>query len=215
MSYPVEDWVNDLHILSNEEEGGNFIGYRNWGFTIYRTGYTGSSSDQQWQQLLQTIQTAAHKGALSITGTTEQDPAFQELWSLFWLDAREDPALLAGLNIDQLRDLYNSAEEGGGQQQPMNWDYKLRRVFLFADDEVLSEPTATANVKCVDADYRAENYISRNPRVFPQRYFGWMPMRAGSVAELWSRLNDWELSRIAPPTIGGSHLVVWDGVIWC
>ncbi|USP76864.1 uncharacterized protein yc1106_04138 [Curvularia clavata] len=203
MSSSTEEWINNLGIFSDEE----FVGHRNWGFTIYRTGY-GPSSDQQWQQLLQTIQLGARKGALDVTETTEEDPGFQQLWSLFRLDARSDSAL-AGLGIDQLRDLYNSGEGG----QPMNTDYKLHRIFLLADDEALSDPTASI-IKCVDADYRAEDYIPRNTRMGGQRYFGWMPMRAGSVAELWSRLDDWDLCRIAPPTIGGSHLVIWDGHSW-
>jgi hypothetical protein len=108
--------------------------------------------------------------------------------------------------MDQLRQLYNSGEGG----QPMNADYNLHRIFLFADDEVLSDPTASI-VKCVDADYRAEDYIPRNKRMGGQRYFGWMRMRAGSVAELWVCLDLFEMSTIAPLTIGGSHLAVWDG----
>jgi hypothetical protein len=203
MTTSVTDWLTGLRLPSDWE----FVGYRNWGFTIYRTGY-GPSSDQQWQQLLQTIQTSAHKEALSVTESTEEDPGFQELWSLFRLDARSDPAL-AGLDMDQLRQLYNSGEGG----QPMNADYKLHRIFLFADDEVLSDPAGSI-VKCVDADYRAEDHISRNPRVGRQRYFGWMPMKAGSVAEFWSRLDLDDMSEIAPQTIGGSHLIIWQGGRW-
>ncbi|KAI4948995.1 hypothetical protein J4E91_005457 [Alternaria rosae] len=199
MTTTVEEWMGNLCVYEDDE----FVRHRNWGFTMYRTGY-GPSSDQQWQRLLQTIQTNAHEGALDATGTEEDDPGFQQLWSLFRLDARSDPAL-AGLDMNQLRELYNSGEGA----QPMNTDYKLHRIFLFADDEVLSDPTASI-IKAVDADYRPEDYVSRNPRVGRQRYFGWMPMKAGSVAELWSRLNIWDMSRIAPPTIGGSHLVVWD-----
>lgn len=200
MTTTVETWVNDLHLLPDDE----VVRHRNWGFTIYRTGY-GPLSDQQWQRLLQTIQTRAYEGALSATESTEDNSGFLQLWSLFRLDARSDPAL-AGLDMDQLRQLYNSGEGG----QPMNADYNLHRIFLFADDEVLSDPTASI-VKCVDADYRAEDYIPRNKRMGGQRYFGWMRMRAGSVAELWVCLDLFEMSTIAPLTIGGSHLVVWDG----
>jgi hypothetical protein len=200
MTTTVETWVNDLHLLPDDE----VVRHRNWGFTIYRTGY-GPLSDQQWQRLLQTIQTRAYEGALSATESTEDNSGFLQLWSLFRLDARSDPAL-AGLDMDQLRQLYNSGEGG----QPMNADYNLHRIFLFADDEVLSDPTASI-VKCVDADYRAEDYIPRNKRMGGQRYFGWMRMRAGSVAELWVCLDLFEMSTIAPLTIGGSHLAVWDG----
>ncbi|EMD65301.1 hypothetical protein COCSADRAFT_35365 [Bipolaris sorokiniana ND90Pr] len=203
MTSPSEKLLKNLCVWFNDE----FVGHRNWGFTIYCTGY-GPSSDQQWQKLLQTIQVKAHEGALDRTETTEQDPGFQQIWSLFRLDARSDPAL-ASLGIDRLRDLYNHGEGG----QPMNTDYKLHRIFLFADDEVLSDPAGSI-VKCVDADYRVEDYIPRNTRMGGQRYFGWMPMRAGSVAELWFQLDTWELERIAPLTIGGSHLVIWDGDHW-
>ena len=108
--------------------------------------------------------------------------------------------------MDQLRQLYNSGEGS----QPMNADYHLHRIFLFADDEVLSGPAASI-VKCVDADYRAEDHIPRNKRMGGQNYFGWMRMRAGSVAELWIHLNLFVMSKIASPTIGGGHLVIWDG----
>jgi hypothetical protein len=196
MSTDFERWMDDLRLYVDDE----FVGHRNWGFTIYRTGF---GSDQQWQRLLQTIQTRAYEEAQSATETTEDDPSFQKLWSLFRLDARSDPTL-AGLDIDQLRQLYNSGEGG----QPMNADYKLHRIFLFADDEVLSD-TDTSIVKCVDAGYRAEDYIPQNTRMGGQRYFGWMRMMAGSVVDLWDQLAIFEMSTIAPPTIGGNPLVVW------
>lgn len=200
MTTSAEEWLNELIITSDDE----FASHRHWGFTIYRTGY-GLSSDQQWQRLLETFQTGAHKGALDAIESTEEDPKFQELWSLFRLNARSDPAL-AGLDMDQLRQLYNSGEGG----QPMNADFKLHRIFLLADDEVLSDPAASI-VKCVDVDYRAEDHIPRNNRVGGQRYFGWMRMKAGSLADFWVRLGLAEMSEIAPPTIGGNHLVIWDG----
>lgn len=199
MTTTIERWLNDLRLMSEDE----IVRYKNWGFIVYRTGY-GPSSDQQWQQLLQTIQTGAYEGAQSATESAEADSGFQQLWSLFCLDARSD-SVLAGLDVDQLRQLYNSGEE----DRPMNMDYNLHRVFLFADDEVLSDPAASV-VKCVDADYRAEDHFP-NKRMGGQRYFGWMKMRAENVADLWVRLDFDELSTIAPPTIGGSHLVIWNG----
>jgi hypothetical protein len=170
-------------------------------FTVRATDHyltnNGSDSSKQFRPV--------RMRALSATESTEDNSGFQQLWSLFHLDARSDPAL-AGLDMDQLRQLYNSGEGG----QPMNADYNLHRIFLFADDKVLSDPTASI-IKCVDADYRAEDYVPRNKRMGGQRYFGWMRMRAGSVAELWVCLDLFEMSTIAPLTIGGSHLVVWDG----
>lgn len=198
----IEEWKSDLRCDEGDKER-----YRNWGFTIYRTGY-GPSTDQQWQRLLQTIQTHAHKTTLSVTQATVDDPGFQHIWSLFHLDARSDIAL-AGLDMDQLRLLYNNGDGGG----PMNTDLRSHRVFLVADDEILSDVDAFT-VKCVEVDYRTEDYIPRNPRFGGQRYFGWMPMKAGCVAGLWKHLEFRDLDRIAPPTIGGSHLVIWEDPTW-
>jgi hypothetical protein len=203
MTTSAKEWLNELLIPSDDDYAGHR--YRSWGFTIYRTGY-GPSSDQQWQRLLKTIQSGAHEEAFDAIESEEEDPKddpeFQKLWSLFRLDARSDPAL-AGLDMDQLRQLYNSGDGG----QPMNADFNLHRIFLFADDEVLSGDDSV--VKCVDADYRAEDYVPRNTRVGGQRYFGWMRMNARSVTNFWVELSLHYMSDIAPPTIGGSHLVIW------
>ena len=199
MTTSAEEWLNELLIPSDDD----FASHRHWGFTIYRTGY-GPSSDQQSQRLLETIQTGAHERALDATESTEEDSEFQELWSLFRLDARSDPAL-ASLDMDQLRQLYNSSEG----DQPMNVDFRLHQIFLLADDEALLDPAASI-VKYVDIDYHAEDHVSRNTRVGGQRYFGWMRMRAGCIADFWVRLGLAEMSEIAPPTIRGSHLVLWD-----
>ena len=106
MTTSTEEWLWSLMLDSDD----GTTSYRNWGFTIYRTGY-GPSSDQQWERLLQKIHAGARKGALSTTETTEEDPGFQQVWSLFRLDPRSDAAL-ASLDIDQLRDLYNTGEGG-------------------------------------------------------------------------------------------------------
>ena len=91
----------------------------------------------------------------------------------------------------------------------MNADLQSHRVFLVADDEVLSD-VDTFVVKLVEADYEAADHISRAPRRFPQRCFGWMLMKAGQTVELWKELENRDLSELAPETIGGSHLVVWE-----
>jgi hypothetical protein len=201
MSNSTENWLRDLLRPNTESDKES---YRNWGFTIYRTAYD-PPSEQAWQRLLQTIQTRAYEEALSITYSAPDDPEFQEIWSLFRLDARSDAAL-AGLDMEQLRSVYDAGNGG----EPMNADYPTHRVFLLADDEVLADVGADI-VKCVDANYRAADYASQNPRLGGQRYFGWMPMKAGSAAELWTNLDMRFIDEIAPLTIGGSHLVVWDG----
>lgn len=199
----VATWMKTL--ISPSEDCESLI--RNWGFTIYRTGY-GPSSDQQWQDLLQKIQTHAYKNALRMTGATEDDASFQEIWSLFRMDARSDAAL-AGLDMDQLRQRYNNGDGG----PPMNKDHRSHHVFLVADDEVLSSVDATTTtIKCVDADYQAADLIPRNWRLGTQRYLGWMPMLASCVAELWVELGFFPLQKFAPATIGGSHLEVWDAM---
>ena len=103
--------------------------------------------------------------------------------------------------MDQLRQLYNSGEGG----QPMNADFKSHRIFLFADDEVLSGVDSI--VKCVDADYRAEVFLPRHTR--GQRYAGWMRMNARSIANFWIELGFQHICEIAPPIIEGIQLVVW------
>jgi hypothetical protein len=73
MTTTIEKWLRDLLLPDDEVDR-----YGNWGFTVYRTDY-GPSSEQQWQQLLSTIQTCAYKGTLSVTESTKDDPGFQHL----------------------------------------------------------------------------------------------------------------------------------------
>jgi hypothetical protein len=199
----VAKWMKTL--IYSSEDCESLI--RNWGFTIYRTGY-GSSSDEQWQDLLQKIQTHAYKNALRMIAAPEDDAGFQEIWSLFRMDARSDAAL-ASLDMDQLRQRYNNGDGG----PPMNKDYRSHRVFLVADNEVLSSVDATTTIiKCVDTDYQAADHTPKNWRLGTQRYFGWMPMLASCVAELWVELGFFPLQGIAPATIGGKQLEVWDAM---
>jgi hypothetical protein len=199
------EWHEQLHYLS--ETVAILDDFRNWGYTIYRTAY-GPSTDQRWQQLLEKIQTQAYAATLRVCDTTADDPAVQQVWSLFRLDARSDPAL-EGLSMEQLRLLYRNGDGG----VPMNADLRSHRVFLLADEEVLSN----ANVfplKCVEADYEAADHVPRDWRVGRQRYFGWMPMRSADIVGLWKELEFNALERIAPQTIGGSHLVIWENMAW-
>lgn len=85
------------------------------------------------------------------------------------------------------------------------------RVFFVVDEESIDsimekEPW----IKCVQVDYDAAQYVPKNRRVGGQRYFGWIIMTASSVLGLWESLTDQDLHLIAPPTIGGLHLTVWD-----
>lgn len=198
------EWLRHLHYPSEVEGEEDLI--RTWGFTIYRTAYC-SSTDQKWEQLLKTIRTHAYDNTLRITEATEDDPIFQQIWSLFRLDARSDAAL-SGLTFEQLRLLYINSDGG----VPVNSNLRSHRVFLVVDEEVLSGVEGCI-VMCVEADYLAEEHVSHNPRC-PQRYWGFMKMRADEVAQLWQELKLFDFQTIAPETIGGSHLVVWEDQRW-
>jgi hypothetical protein len=81
MTTSTKQWLNELLIPSDDD----YAGHRHWGFTIYRTGYgPGPSSDQQWQRLLELIQTSAHEEAFDAIESEEEDPRddpeFQRLW---------------------------------------------------------------------------------------------------------------------------------------
>ncbi|KAI8938332.1 hypothetical protein NX059_005983 [Plenodomus lindquistii] len=111
--------------------------------------------------------------------------------------------------MDQLRSFYRNGGNGDNNT-PMNADLRTHRVFLVADDDVLSDTDNAFTikhdcftVKCVEADYEAANHVGDARRCMPQRYFGWMPMRAGYVIELWRNLRDHEMQTIAPEMIGG------------
>jgi V8-like Glu-specific endopeptidase len=58
-----------------------------------------------------------------------------------------------GLNVDQVRDLYNAT----GGTQLMNKTGSLRCAFLIADDEALSN-ASTTTVKAASADYTPVPY---------------------------------------------------------
>ncbi|KAF2820808.1 hypothetical protein CC86DRAFT_332805 [Ophiobolus disseminans] len=199
------EWHEQLRYLS--ETVAIVDDFRNWGYTIYRTAY-GPSTDERWQQLLDKIRTQAYAATSRVCQTTADDPTVQQIWALFRLDARSDPAL-EGLSMDQLRLLYGNGDGG----VPMNADLKTHRVFLLADKEVLSDAEVSL-IKCVQADYEAADYVPRNTRVGGQSFFGWMPMKAAEIVELWKELEYNDLERLAPPTIGVSHPETWKNMAW-
>jgi hypothetical protein len=115
---------------------------------------------------------------LRVCQATADDPAVQQIWSLFRLDARSDPTL-DGLSMKQLQLLYRTHDGG----VPINADLRSHRVFLLADEDVLSA-AATFLVKCVVADYEAADHVPRNTWQGGQWYFGWMRMRSAEIVEL-------------------------------
>jgi hypothetical protein len=212
----LDQFLEQLLFLPEDEvfpAGTDFTPYyRPWGFTIYRTAYEGSS-EEHWHSLLDLIRTAVTKEITVNQGVDQTDPTAQQVMSLFRLDARSDPAVMDGLNIEETRKVYEQAIGG----EPMNANWKERRVFLLVDDEVILEYGSMAGkighkpwIKCVEPYYVDSDHIPRNTWLGPRRYFGFMKMRASGVAGLWSLLYTRWLSEIAPRTVGGAHLEVWE-----
>jgi hypothetical protein len=195
--------VPEDHVYSENEDLSQF--YIPWGFTVYRTCYS-AESEIQWQILTEHIKNTLPKYVLEAdedgTGTTAQ-----QMLSLLRLDFRSDADTLRDLDMDQVRQVF--LNHAGGK--PVNTELRWFGAFLLADEEVLADvPIATIPerwIKCIQADYIAADYVSKDPRRLPQRYFGWMKMTTRSLLELWDQLTRRELYSIAPETIGGAHLV--------
>ncbi|KAJ4035265.1 hypothetical protein NW756_008511 [Fusarium oxysporum] len=86
----------------------NFHHYRKWGFTIYRT-YYGEESEKHWQALLYSLrhQTKLAFGVFEDDEETDQDDR-RRVQELFYLDVREDPSRLDGLDVRGLREFCNA-----------------------------------------------------------------------------------------------------------
>ncbi|APA10646.1 predicted protein [Sclerotinia sclerotiorum 1980 UF-70] len=190
--------LQDLVRVSDNQE----VRHETWGFTIYRTAYTGSQDDQRWDILIDAITSSVYNVIMtSPEGTSgSNNEEAQLLWSLFDLDLKVN-STLKDLDMDDLRKTH---QEGGSQNG--------RGCFLLVDQEVLTDVDGKGDywIKCVQADYKASDYVPRNSRV-TQRYFGWLKVKIKKTFELWEKLVMFgELERIAPPTIGGVQ-VIWDG----
>ncbi|KAH4111885.1 hypothetical protein HBH47_233660 [Parastagonospora nodorum] len=195
----IQSILNDCYrypdrIIMPEEDREQFL--RPWGFIIYRTFY-GPDSDESWTKLLQTI-TAGVRAGLNKMDGAEDTAATAKVLGLFKLDARSDPALLAGLTLEDVRKLY--LEEGPGAQL-INMDNGPWRLFLLADAEVLGEADLRL-LKVVEGDYDPIDRVPKNTRGGPQRYFGWLTMSPTTVAELWDELYSYYLWELAGGTTG-------------
>lgn len=212
----VQDHLDGL--LRATEDGALF--HLPWGFTLYRTEY-GGPSESRWQILVDAIQAqvaaklAPHGGGDDDDGDDGKSPR-AALLRLFRLDVRSDAAALQGRSFDALRTQFLDGARAAAD--PETVPAPQQRVFLVADTEVLGDDEAFSGgpgggiwVKAVQADYAAANHTPRDARLGPQRYFGWMKMRADAVLGLWRALDRHEMASVAPPTIGGMHLVTWDG----
>ncbi|PVH98109.1 hypothetical protein DM02DRAFT_60110 [Periconia macrospinosa] len=195
-------WLPEGQLFTSDMDISPY--YRKWGFTIYRTAY-GPGSDQCWQTIIDKINAQVSEDALD---PRSADPAAHRAVQLFRLDARSDRNTLEGLNADQVRELYKNAVGG----QPMNADDRARRVFLLVDEEVI-EATSLKEfwVKGIQVDYAIGDYTHNNRRLGSSpRYFGWMKLAIRSVPHFWASLYYQEMEDIAPETIGGAVLSVWD-----
>lgn len=186
--------------------------YQPWGFTIYLTAYGGLQFYEHWQALLDAIRANVIEQINGPDGRYQAEPVAQHILSLFHLDVRDRPPVLAGLRMEHLRVAFKN--ENGGR--PMNADRPERRCFLFVDKAVMEayaamadSPTKRPWFKRVEVDYVADDHIPRNTRLGGQRYFGWMKVSIDSVPQLWSLLEVKWLVDIAPPAPDGVDPEVW------
>jgi hypothetical protein len=117
---------------------------------------------------------------------------------LFKLDARSDPAVLDGLTLEEVRQLYHEGTEG----QPMNTSKNPWRVFILVNAEVLANPELGV-IKCVAADYDDAACVPKNSWFGPQRYLGWLRTSLKHVLALWFELDIYCLREIGNGTAGG------------
>lgn len=200
--------VPEGEIISEAELNNPLSFLHPWGFTIYRT-YYGPGSDRQWDELIQAV-TNSTKDAVRATAESTDDPTITaKAEDLFQLDTRSDLAVLDGLTLEEVRQLYHDGAGG----QPMNTANDPWRVFMLADEEVLTKPDLGV-VKCVAADYDAAACVPRNPHFGPQRYFGWLRMPSTHVLKLWVELDTYCLEQIVNHTLGGPG-AWWDSYFEC
>lgn len=189
-----------------------------WGFTVYRTAY-GGESERYWQSIIDDIK-AQVPASLNEVTRGQPDAHALEILSLFLLDPQSDEQRLAGLTMQQMRETFLQACNNEQDTRPMNAfrpPMLGNHLFLLVDEEVTSAAASAQGqqlwVKCVDADYRAEEAVPRNTRV-RQTWFGWMKMTTRSMLDFREHLdlND-ELRRIAPPMVDdfGRDAMIWDG----
>ncbi|EUC28492.1 hypothetical protein COCCADRAFT_40990 [Bipolaris zeicola 26-R-13] len=189
--------VPDGEIISEAEFKHPLSFLQPWGFTIYRTYYE-PGSDQRWDELIQSITNGAKDAIRGNVKPTDDPAMIAKTEELFKPDARSDPAVLDGLALEEVRQLYHNGTGG----QPMNTDRDPWRIFILADREVLTNPNL-GMIKCVAADYDAAACVPKNPRFGPQRYFGWLRMSPNHVLKLWFELDIYFIKQIVNFAAGG------------
>jgi hypothetical protein len=189
--------VPDGEMISKAEFNNPLSFLQPWGFTIYRT-YYGRGSDRQWDELIQAMTNGAKDAVRERVNPTDDPAMVAKAVELFTLDTRSNPAVLDGLALEEVRQLYHNGTGG----QPMNTDSDPWRIFMLADTEVLANPDL-GMIKCVAADYDAAACVPKNTWFGPQRYFGWLRMSSNHVLRLWLELDMYFLEQIVNHTAGG------------
>ncbi|EEU34918.1 uncharacterized protein NECHADRAFT_29327, partial [Fusarium vanettenii 77-13-4] len=167
----------------------NFKHYGHWGYAIHRTYYS-PESDEHWDMLLDALTRQIYL-ALGYVGTDEMydhevsqgsrrspyresreayTKDLERLKKLFHLDPHEDPALLNGLDVGQLREVC-SKEHAEAEKTMSGGRFKFA---LFADETVLKDiARGEFVVKVVQYDWR-EGFGD----------WGWMRIPTGYLPEL-------------------------------
>ncbi|KAH7129657.1 hypothetical protein B0J13DRAFT_564436 [Dactylonectria estremocensis] len=181
----------------------NFKYYGNWGFTIYRT-YYGPESNEHWDMLLDALKRQTNlafgyyedkdyadevkrqkgRGVASHLGFYENQDEYRDdlkrLKKLFRLDTREDPSLLGGLDIRQLREVCLNEQP----ETERTMAGRLFRFVLVADEAVLKDiAKGEFVVKTVGYDWEERG-----------EYWGWMRIPTGYLLQLWHSLILWRFT---------------------
>ncbi|WZH47230.1 uncharacterized protein QYS62_008374 [Fusarium acuminatum] len=183
------------------ENPDNHQHYRKWGFTIYRT-YYGKESDEHWQSLLYSLrhQTKLAFGTYEDDAETDQDDR-RRLQELFYLDVREDPSVLDGLDVRGLREFCNAESLKETEvieranmklrvstrpQESQSMADHLFDFVLLADEAVLKDiGRGESVVKAVSLSW--DGYMG----------YGWVRIPSGYLLDFWTYLmwNDDRLER--------------------
>lgn len=126
----------------------------------------------------------------------------EHLLSLFRLDLRSDRDTLKDADMDRVRQLYREAVGSA----PMHAEEQTCfRLFLRADEEEVFAGVARSEfqIKCVQVDYEAADYVPKNTRMGGQRYFGWMKMTTRSFLELWHCCRSRNCRQLRPLRLAG------------
>ncbi|KAM0084867.1 hypothetical protein ACKRZS_002888 [Fusarium odoratissimum] len=170
----------------------NFHHYRKWGFTILRT-YYGEESDEHWQALLYSLrhQTKLAFGAFEDDEETDQDD-MRRVQELFYLDVREDPLLLDGLDVRGLREFCNAeklretevVEKGNSKLRVSTKPHESRAMADYLFNFVLLVDEAVLK------DIQKGKFVVKTISLSWDGYsgWGWIRIPTGYLLELWTFL---------------------------